>query len=108
MLIGDDLTIKKSKPAPDGFLATMNRFAQKPDKPSNVLVFEDSANGVQAAVAAGMHVIMVPYLNHTKPPEDFEDKITFVLNSLEEFRPESVGLPPYQVCCRHFNNVKTS
>lgn len=73
----------------------MERFKDKPDKPSNVLVFEDSANGVRSAVAAGMPVVMIPDLTFMKVPEDVRDKISVILNSLEEFKPESFGLPPF-------------
>ncbi|ETN77032.1 HAD hydrolase, family IA, variant 3 [Necator americanus] len=73
---GDEPEIKRGKPHPDPFLATMNRFAVKPSDPSKVLVFEDALNGGRAAKAAGMNV-------------------TQVLHSLEEFRPEEYGLPPF-------------
>lgn len=94
-MAGDDPEIKHGKPAPDPFLATMNRFAEKAESPMNVLVFEDSANGVRAAIAAGMQVVMVPDMSYMKPPEEVKDKIGCILNSLEEFKPESMGLPPY-------------
>src|SRR6478736_6353662 len=48
--------VSNGKPHPEGFLAaasTLNRL------PSDVLVFEDSVPGVQAAVAAGMHCVAV-------------------------------------------------
>ena|SRR5690349_19481552 len=48
--------VANGKPHPEGFLAaaaTLNR------DPSEVLVFEDSVPGVQAAVAAGMHCLAV-------------------------------------------------
>jgi beta-phosphoglucomutase len=48
--------VSNGKPHPEGFLAaarTLNR------QPTDVLVFEDSVPGVQAAVAAGMHCIAV-------------------------------------------------
>ena len=95
MLTGDDPAVKHGKPAPDGFLVTMDRFETKPESVENVLVFEDAPNGVLAAVAAGMHVVMVPDLSFTSPPESVLDKISFVLNNLEDFKPETMGLPPY-------------
>ncbi|CAG9530623.1 unnamed protein product [Cercopithifilaria johnstoni] len=95
VLTGDDQLVKKGKPAPDGFLETMRRFAVKPKSAAHVLVFEDSINGVYAALAAGMHVVMVPDLRYSSPPEKCKDKITLVLNSLEEFKPEVLDLPPY-------------
>ncbi|KHN73303.1 Pseudouridine-5'-monophosphatase [Toxocara canis] len=91
----DDPEIAEGKPAPDAFLVTMRRFAVKPADASNVLVFEDAPNGVLAAVAAGMHVVMVPDLSYASPPESVKHRIAFVLNSLEDFKPESMGLPPY-------------
>ncbi|VDM20231.1 unnamed protein product [Wuchereria bancrofti] len=88
VLSGDDPHVKKGKPEPDGFLETMRRFSVKPESAENVLVFEDSINGVYAALAAGMHVVMVPDLRYSSPSEKCRDKITLVLNSLEEFKPE--------------------
>ncbi|VDO34125.1 unnamed protein product [Onchocerca flexuosa] len=95
VLSGDDPAVKRGKPAPDPFLVTMDRFKQKPEKAENVLVFEDAANGVCAAIAAGMNVIMVPDLTYMKIPEGLQNKINSVLRSLEDFKPESVGLPAY-------------
>lgn len=94
VLTGDDPHVKKGKPEPDGFLETMQRFAVKPKSAAHVLVFEDSINGVYAASAAGMHVVMVPDLRYSNP-EKFQHKITLILNSLEEFKPELFCLPPY-------------
>lgn len=73
----------------------MERFEIPPASPSNVLVFEDAPNGVIAAVRAGMHVVMVPDFTYSKPPEAVEDQISFVLKSLEDFEPETMGLPSY-------------
>ncbi|MCP9258087.1 (DL)-glycerol-3-phosphatase 2 [Dirofilaria immitis] len=95
VLTGDDPHIKKGKPEPDGFLETMRRFSLKPKSAAHVLVFEDSINGVCAALAAGMHVVMVPDLRYSTPCGTYKDKITLILNSLEEFKPEMLGLPRY-------------
>ncbi|VBB34646.1 unnamed protein product [Acanthocheilonema viteae] len=94
-VLADDPSIKHGKPAPDPFLVTMQRFIKKPMNAANVVVFEDSINGVRAAVAAGMHVIMVPDPRYSKPPEDCQKMILFVLKSLTEFKPETIGLPPF-------------
>ena len=48
--------VSNGKPHPEGFL-TAARILNR--RPSDVLVFEDSVPGVQAAVAAGMHCIAV-------------------------------------------------
>jgi pseudouridine-5'-monophosphatase len=55
-------------------------------------VFEDSPNGVQAAVSAGMQVAMVPADFIT---QEQRSKATIVYKSLEEFKPELFGLPPF-------------
>uniref|UniRef100_A0AAF5PS58 HAD-superfamily hydrolase n=1 Tax=Wuchereria bancrofti TaxID=6293 RepID=A0AAF5PS58_WUCBA len=94
-VLADDPSVKHCKPAPDAFLITMQRFVKKPTSAANVLVFEDSINGVRAAIAAGMQVIMVPDPRYSKPPEDCEKMILLVLKSLTEFQPETVGLPPF-------------
>jgi HAD superfamily hydrolase (TIGR01509 family) len=48
--------VNNGKPHPEGFL-TAARILNR--RPGDVLVFEDSVPGVQAAVAAGMHCIAV-------------------------------------------------
>jgi HAD superfamily hydrolase (TIGR01509 family) len=48
--------VRNGKPHPEGFL-TAARLLNRP--PGDVLVFEDSVPGVQAALAAGMHCLAV-------------------------------------------------
>ncbi|CAG9531551.1 unnamed protein product [Cercopithifilaria johnstoni] len=90
-----DPEIKEGKPSPEAYLVTMKRFRNPPVNPSNVLVFEDAPNGVLAAIRAGMNVVMVPDLRYTKAPDEGKEQIVGVLESLEDFRPESVGLPAF-------------
>lgn len=92
MVTSDDPELKHSKPAPDIFLLASARFPVPPASFDQVLVFEDAPNGVVAAHAAGMNVIMVPHqnLDRTKCAQ-----ANVVLNSLEEFDPVAWGFPPF-------------
>ncbi|RZF32007.1 hypothetical protein LSTR_LSTR007085 [Laodelphax striatellus] len=86
-----DAEVVNGKPAPDIFLVAAKRF-EDGVKPEQCLVFEDAPNGVQAGRSAGMQVVMVPDPVIT---EEKRQAATLVLNTLEEFKPELFGLPPF-------------
>lgn len=56
-------------------------------------MFEDSPNGVLAAVRAGMQVVMLPDENI---PEEFRKDATIVVSALDETPFEKFGLPPLE------------
>lgn len=60
IVTANDPDVKHGKPAPDPYLVTMKRFLEPPQSSKNVLVFEDSINGVYSALAAECTTIMVP------------------------------------------------
>lgn len=89
---GSDPQVRQSKPKPDIFLICASRFADKP-KPEQCLVFEDAPNGVKAANAAGMQVVMVPDEN---VPVELRQGADLEVNLLENVPLELFGLPPFK------------
>ena len=86
---GDDPELKEGKPAPDIFLLAARRLGVDP---AECLVFEDAPTGTEAALAAGMSVVVVPDPNmdhcHFKNASQ-------IISSLKDFDPEYWGLPKF-------------
>jgi HAD superfamily hydrolase (TIGR01509 family) len=57
VICADDVGIGRTKPHPDLFLLALRRLQLQKNE---VIVFEDSPNGVRAATSAGLFVVAVP------------------------------------------------
>ena len=81
VICGDHPALKKGKPAPDIFLLCAQALGVEPGQ---CLAFEDSPNGIAAALAAGMSVIAVnsPYVERSQ----LTDAI-LVIDRYEELMP---------------------
>ena len=74
--------VKRGKPYPDIFLEICRQLNVEVE---NTLVLEDSANGVQAALAGGLPVINVPDL--LPIPEEQQEKCIAVVSDLTQVIP---------------------
>jgi HAD superfamily hydrolase (TIGR01509 family) len=82
--------VDRGKPAPDVYLEASARLGVEPGRCAAV---EDSANGIRAALAAGMRVVAVPN-RAFPPPRDVLDQADLVVADVNELRPELLeGLP---------------
>ena len=86
---GDDPELKEGKPAPDIFLLAANRVGVDP---AECLVFEVAPTGTEAALAAGMSVVVVPDPNMD---HSHYKNATQIISSLKDFDPEYWGLPKF-------------
>ena len=78
--------VAHGKPAPDVYLEAARRLGVDPGA---CLVVEDSKNGVAAARAAGMTVVLVP--NHSVPPAvGAEELADVVIERLADLDPDAV------------------
>ena len=73
---------KSRQPFPDVFLEICKAFDVKPEE---TLVLEDSANGVQAALAGNLPVINIPDL--LPIPKEQQEKCVAVVENLKEVIP---------------------
>ncbi|KAG8692111.1 hypothetical protein FRC09_011451 [Ceratobasidium sp. 395] len=109
IVCGDDVDVKRGKPAPDVFLvaaqragiaeAGLNEGESVSEEAKKVraqgLVFEDATSGVIAGKRAGMNVVWIPDPNLSALADAEELGADETLRSLVDFKPESWGLPPY-------------
>ena len=87
IVTADAPQVKQGKPAPDIFLEAARRLNAAPEQ---CIVFEDAPAGMEAALAAGMAIVVVPDPNMDRSVYEKADQI---LDSLTQFRPEHWGLP---------------
>ena len=73
--------VEHGKPHPDLYLEASRRLGIAPH---TALAVEDSPAGTQAALAAGMRVVVVPDL--VEPPVDLASRLTAVFSSLDALR----------------------
>ncbi|KAF8444797.1 HAD-like protein [Boletus edulis BED1] len=120
VVCGDDVSGKTSgKPEPYIFLYAAQEKLRRNvgDVEENVspehalersrgLVFEDAIPGVEAGKRAGMSVVWVPDPNLLAMEYSGKHIPDETLRSIEEFRPEEWGLPPYDSIVRGVTGVK--
>jgi beta-phosphoglucomutase-like phosphatase (HAD superfamily) len=85
-------SVARGKPAPDVYLEAADKLGVAP---GTCLVVEDSFNGVRAAKAAGMFVVLVP--NRSVPPAPgTSDLADIVLDRLAELDPATIRLAYFE------------
>lgn len=84
VVLGDDLRVRRAKPAPDIFLVAAEALAAAP---AACVVIEDAPAGVEAARAAGMQVVAVP---DPAMGADGLEAAELVVSSLQELSPDDL------------------
>jgi len=74
--------IQRAKPDPEIYNLATSRMNRQP---KNILVFEDSNNGMRAAIAAGCMGIMVP--NQAPPEDQVKENALLIISSLDDAIP---------------------
>lgn len=94
----DDPGVANRKPAPDCYQVAAARFKEPPSNLSNVLIFEDSITGLKGATASGGRTVFVSKWKSMFSEENAPliAKAELVIDSLEAFKPEQFGLPPFE------------
>ncbi|KAJ6225619.1 hypothetical protein RDWZM_004164 [Blomia tropicalis] len=92
----DDPDVKNRKPAPDCYLIACQRFAKPPSDMKNVLIFEDSFTGLKGAIASGGKTVYVSKFDRPSDQRELLDKTDLDIETLDQFKPEDFGLPPYE------------
>lgn len=81
--------VENGKPAPDIFIETAKRLHTPAE---NILVFEDSENGVESAKKAHMICIATPYLVNDPLENIFYEADILFKKGIKEFDPEHLFL----------------
>jgi HAD superfamily hydrolase (TIGR01509 family) len=79
--------VPRGKPEPDVFLEVSRRWHIPP---ANLLVLEDSSFGIQAARAAGMSSIALPYVLSPDQEPELRKADLFLAEGAQGFRAESI------------------
>ena len=79
--------VEHGKPHPDLYLEAATRLGIAPE---TALAVEDSPAGTQAALAAGMQVVVIPDL--IAPPEDLVSQLAGIFSSLDALRKAAAPL----------------
>ena len=94
----DDPDVKENKPSPHVYLVCAKRFKNASKSLDSCVIFEDSLRGITGAIASGMKTVFIKNSIDRKSTEfkSIFDKITVIVDSFNNFKPESVGLPPFK------------
>lgn len=79
--------VARGKPSPDVYLAATAALGALPQACAAV---EDSSSGIRAAIAARMHVAVIPN-RHFPPPHDVLVRADLVVQTLEELTVRALG-----------------